>query len=45
MGAAPANIHAFIRENIADRTLRFAREAALQEDAIPFAWPGTRVLA
>ncbi|MCY3830611.1 MAG: hypothetical protein OXF89_15900 [Rhodospirillaceae bacterium] len=34
----------FIRENAADRVLRLAREAVLQQDAHPFAYGGCRVV-
>ncbi len=43
-GDAPGNIHTFVQENISDRALRARREAALQADALPFAWPHTRAL-
>lgn len=42
--AHDGSVEAFIHENIADRTLRFAREAVLQSDAIGFDWAQTRVV-
>lgn len=42
--AHDGSVDAFIHENIADRALRFAREAVLQEDAIGFDWAQTRVV-
>lgn len=38
LGAA-ADLDVFIHGNIRDKALRAAREARLQEDALPFAWP------
>jgi len=42
--AHDGTVEAFIHENIADRDLRFAREAVLQEDAVGFAWAQSQVV-
>lgn len=38
------DLDGFIRENIQDTALRYAREARLQEDALPNAWPHVTVI-